>query len=76
LLGISAVFGTGTPDVVRDAVQHDVVPQGLSLDQLVDGDGFGGDAGRVHRVDAFGQGAGEVVFLAEEDSDFFHGAMG
>lgn len=67
VLKVSAVEG----DVLGDAVDDDVVAGRLCLDDLVDTDGFGGDAGDVPTVNGFDKGHGEASFAAVEDTNFF-----
>ena len=60
-------------DVLRNAIDHDIVTDRFALDHLVDAHWLGLDlAASGLGVDTLDEGGRETVFLAEENSDFFH----
>ncbi len=68
VLQVGAVEG----HVVRDTVDDDGITGGLVHLNGAELDELGADAINFHGVDALHQGAGEGVFLAEQDADLFH----
>ena len=60
-------------DVLRNAIDHNIVSDRFALDHLVDAHRLGLDvAAAGFGVDAFDEGGWEAVFLAKKNSDFFH----
>ena len=60
-------------NVLRNAIDHDIVTARLALDHFVDADEFGVDVVAAGLgIHAFNKRRWETVFLAKKNSDFFH----